>query len=144
MMALARKVVSGDEEEDAEPVEQVFAAAREAEASAEELLVDHGWRPVEVGPESVGVNGNGHHEAIGVGPTVELVLGNGHVLANGNGNGHGDEASEPQRSLFFWAEFMAEEPVKPKGRSRKPDPERRHCSSGRSAWRRSGQVNRSA
>ena len=30
------------------------------------------------------------------------------------------EASEPEYwSLFSWAEFMAEEPVKPKGRSRK-------------------------
>ena len=27
-----------------------------------------------------------------------------------------------QQSLFSWAEFMAEEPVKPKGRSRKPQP----------------------
>ena len=32
-------------------------------------------------------------------------------------NGHrDDEAPEPQQSLFSWAEFMAEEPVKPKGR----------------------------
>ena len=35
---------------------------------------------------------------------------------NGNGNGHHDEAPEPQQSLFSWAEFMAEEPVKPRGR----------------------------
>ena len=27
-----------------------------------------------------------------------------------------------QQSLFSWAEFMAEEPVKPKGRGRKPQP----------------------
>ncbi len=33
-----------------------------------------------------------------------------------------DEAPEPQQSLFSWAEFMAEEPVKPKARSRKPKP----------------------
>ena len=39
----------------------------------------------------------------------------------GNGNGHHDEAPEPQQSLFSWAEFMAEEPVKPK-RNRKPQP----------------------
>ena len=37
MMALARKIVSGDEEED-ETVEAVFAQARDAEASAEEFL----------------------------------------------------------------------------------------------------------
>ena len=43
MMALARKIVSGDEE-DGETVEEVFAQARDAEASAEELLVDDGWK----------------------------------------------------------------------------------------------------
>ena len=59
---------------------------------------------------------------VGIDPAVELVPGNGHVPANGNGNalvsvnGHPDEAEEPQQSLFSWAEFMAEEPVKPKGR----------------------------
>ena len=139
MMALARKIVSGDEEDDAETVEAVFAQARDAEATAEEYLVDDGWKVVEslpraghgVEPETVAVNsnevnGNGHH-ADGIGPSVELVLGNGHH-ANGNGhapvpvNGHHDEATERQQSLFSWAEFMAEEPVKPKGRGRKPQP----------------------
>ena len=118
MMALARRIVSGEEDE-AETVEAVFAQARDAESLAEELLVDDGWKLVEVEPEAVSVNGNGHHDAIG--PTVELGPVNGH--ANGNGNGanghHDDEALEPQQSLFSWAEFMAEEPVKPKGRSRK-------------------------
>ena len=132
MMALARKIVSGDEEEDdeAETVEEVFAQARNAEATAEELLVDGGWKLVEVEPEAVAVNGNGHHanghDAIG--PTVELALGNGHAPVNGNGavpvngNGYHDEALEPQQTLFSWAEFMAEEPVKPKGRKSKPQP----------------------
>ena len=131
MMALARKIVSGGEEEDeAETMEEVFAQARNAESEAEELLVDDGWKVVEVEPEAVAVNGNGHHDAIGIGPTVELVPANGH--ANGNGhapapvngngtNGHHDEATEPQQSLFSWAEFMAEEPVKPR-RNRKPQP----------------------
>ena len=43
---------------------------------------------------------------------------------NGNGSGHGhhDEAPEPEQSLFFWAEFTAEEPTKPKGRGRKTQP----------------------
>ena len=59
------------------------------------------------------------------GPTVELVPAGGHanghghapVLVNGNGaNGHHEEGPEPQRSLFSWAEFMAEEPVKPRDR----------------------------
>ena len=90
-MALARKVVSGEEDE-TETVEEVFGAARNAEATAEELLVDDGWKLVEVEPETVAVNGNGHHDAIG--PTVELVPvsgqanGNGHTPAPANGNGH--------------------------------------------------------
>ena len=109
-------------------MEEVFAQARNAESEAEELLVDDGWKAVEVEPETVEVNGNGHH-ADGIGPTVELVLdtghhanGNGHaaVEVNGNGNGPHDEAPEPQQTLFSWAEFMAEEPVKPKGRKQKP------------------------
>ena len=33
---------------------------------------------------------------------------------------HHDEALGPQQSLFSWAEFIAEEPVKPKGHNRKP------------------------
>ena len=38
--------------------------------------------------------------------------GNGHaaVPVNGDGDGHSDETPEPQRTLFSWAEFMAEEP----------------------------------
>ena len=76
--------------------------------------------------------GNGHHDPTDIGPTVELVPGNGHIPTNGNGNGHAavpangnghsDETPEPQQSLFSWAEFMTEEPVKPRGRSRKPQP----------------------
>ena len=133
MMALARKIVSGEEEDEAETMEEVFVQARNAESEAEELLVDDGCKPVETEPETASVNGNGHHSnghhADGIGPTVELVPANGpangHAPApvNGNGNGHhGDEAPEPQQSLFSWAEFMAEEPVKPKGRKQKPQP----------------------
>ena len=156
------------EEDDAETVEAVFAQARDAEAVGEEMLVDEGWKAVEVEPTVVEThrNGNGHPDANGVEPGVELVMGNGrhangngagraavpvngnghhangngagHAAvpvnghghhangngchANGNENGHRDEAPEPQRSLFSWAEFMAEEPVKPKSRSRKPKP----------------------
>ena len=132
MIALARKIVSGEEDSDeAETVEDVLAQARDAESAAEELLVDDGWKPVETDLEAVeslprtgyGVNGNGngHHDAIG--PTVELVLGNGHAPANGDrATGYHDEADEPQRTLFSWAEFMAEEPVKPKGRKHKQQP----------------------
>ena len=39
MIALARRIVSGEEDE-SETVEEVFAQAREAESEAEELLVD--------------------------------------------------------------------------------------------------------
>ena len=130
MMALARKIVSGGEEEEdeAETVEAVFAQARDAEAASEEFLVDDGWKVVEVEPEAVSVNGNGHH-AGDIRPTVELVLDNGnrgnengHAAVKVNGNGHHEEALKPQQSLFSWAEFMAEEPVKPKGRKSKPQP----------------------
>ena len=63
---------------------------------------------------------NGHHDPVGIGPTVELVLGNCHAKSDGNGR-HG-EAPEPQQSLFSWAEFMAEEPVV-KRRNGKPKPQ---------------------
>ena len=91
------------------------------------LLVDDGWKVVEVEPDTIGVNGNGHHanghdDLFGIGPTVELVPVNGHAPANGNDNGHHEEVDEPQQSLFSWAEFMAEEPVKPKRRNGKPQP----------------------
>ena len=127
---------------DCQTKNEVFAQARNAESEAEELLVDDGWKVVEIEPETVSVNGNGngngHHDPFGIGPTVELVPvnaqpanGNGHAPApvnslprtgyGGNGNGHHDgDAPEPQQSLFSWAEFMAEEPVKPKGRKTQP------------------------
>ena len=144
MMALARRVVSGDEEDETETVEAVFAQARDAEANAEEYLVDDDWKVVESlpraghGVEPEAVNGNGHHangnghDPVDIGPTVELVPGNGQIPSNGNGNGHAavstngkghhGEAPEPQRSSFSWAEFLAEPPVKPRGRSRKTQP----------------------
>ena len=114
-------------------MEEVFAQARDAESATEELLVDDGWKLVETEPEAAAVNGNGHHEALPIGPTVELVPASGHALVNGNGhavvsvngnggNGHDENAEEPQRSLFSWAEFIAEQPVKPKGRKRKSQP----------------------
>ena len=115
LLALARQVVNGAT--DGEPVEDVFAQAATAAAAAEELLVDDDWRTVEVEPDAVAVNGNGatgngHPEAIDLGPSVEPVL----------GNGHHDEAPAPQLSLFSWAEFVAAQPAEPKGRKRKPQP----------------------
>ena len=129
MMALARKIVSGEEEgeeDEAETVEEVFAAAQDAESEAEELLVDEGWKLVEVEPEAVSVNGNGHHangnghdDLFGVGPTVELVPLNGHKA---NGNDHHDEDPKPQQTLFSWAEFIAAEPTRPRHRRGRPQP----------------------
>ena len=114
MLALARKIVCG--EENAEPVEAVFAQARDAAASAEEYLVD-GWQAVEVEPEvdevnSSRTNGNVVCVAVAIATTVKLVL----------ENGRHEEVSETQRSLFSWAEFMVEEPVTPKSRGRRPQP----------------------
>ena len=134
MLALARQIVSGEETDaDGESVEDVFAQARDAEASAEEFLVDDDWKIVEAEPETAAVNGNGHHsngngQRDGIEATVELGLGNGHhANANGNGangDGHRDEPApaEGQQSLFSWAEFLAEEPVKPRGRNGKAKP----------------------
>ena len=92
-------------------------------------MVDEGWKIVELEPETIAVNGNGHHangdgqhDLFGIGPMVELVPVNGHSPANGNDNGRQGEPTEPQQTLFSWAEFMAEEPVKPKGRKRKAQP----------------------
>ena len=136
MMALARKIVSG-EEDDSETVNQVFAAARTAEATAEELLVDKGWRTFEVEPGVIeghrnGTNGNGAvaangngHAPKGIGPSVELVPGN---VRPPKRNcqmvpvERGGETIEPKQSLLSWAELMAEEPSKSNGRSRKPVP----------------------
>ena len=110
MLALARKIVSGEEEDaETETVEAVFAQAREDEAVAEEYLVDDGWKALESLPRA------GHG--------VETpALPSGREAVEVNGNGHHDEAPKPQQTLFSWAEFMAEEPVKPRGRGRKPQP----------------------
>ena len=106
MLALARKIVNGEEEEEGESVEDAFAQARDAEAVSEELLVDEEWHAVEVEPKKVEVHRNG----------------TGIVVETAAANGHADVVEETQQSMFSWAEFMAEEPVKPKGRSRKPQP----------------------
>ena len=119
MMALARRIVSGDEEDaDTETMEEVFTAAPAAASRAAEFLVDDDCRPVEIGPEAVRADGNGHLVAIG--NTVEFIPASGRH-ANGNGHNH-DEADKPEKTLFSWADFVAEEPVKPKRRSRRPKP----------------------
>ena len=90
MLALARKIVAGDEDTDS--VESVFAQAQQVAADAEALLVDAEWRAPE--------------------PVV--------VEVHANGNAKRDEVLEGQRSLFSWAEFMAEEPERPRRRRTEP------------------------
>ena len=106
MLALARKIVNGEEEEEGESVEDAFAQARDAEAVSEELLVDEEWHAVEVEPETVEVHRNG----------------TGIVVETAAANGHADVVEETQQSMFSWAEFMAEEPQKPARRNGKPKP----------------------
>ncbi|MXY88787.1 MAG: hypothetical protein F4Y92_08010 [Dehalococcoidia bacterium] len=94
MLALARKIVAG--EEDAGSVEAVFAQAQQVAAEAEALLVDEGWRAPEAEPAPAAV-------------------------AKAESVPH-DETGEPQRSLFSWAEFMAGEPDEPPKRRRHEAP----------------------
>ena len=89
MLALARKIVAGDE--DAGSVESVFEQARQVAAEAEALLVDDGWHA----PERAIVEA----EVVAVG------------AAAGDSR---DDAPERQRTLFSWAEFMAQESQEPK------------------------------
>ena len=106
MLALARKIVNGEEEEEGESVEDAFAQARDAEAVSEELLVDEEWHAVEVEPETVEVHRNG----------------TGIVVETAAANGHADVVEETQQSMFSLAEFMAEEPPKLSRKSGKPKP----------------------
>ena len=95
MLALARKIVAG--EEDADSVESVFAQAQQVAADAEALLVDAEW----AAPEPV---------------TAEVVK-----VGAGMDDGR-DDAGEAQRTLFSWAEFMAREPAEPTRRRRDEAP----------------------
>ena len=95
MLALARKIVSGVE--DADSVESVFAQAQQVAADAEALLVDGEWRA----PEPMAA------EAIPTGASADS---------------RRDDAGEPQRTLFSWAEFMAGEPAEPERRRRDEAP----------------------
>ena len=109
MLALARKIVNGDEEED-ESVEEVFAQARQAEALSEELLVDEGWHAVDEEAEPI--------------PAEVHRNGTSHAAAAAETGGYVGEASEAgQRSLFSWSEFLyGESEDKPSRRNGKPKP----------------------
>ena len=102
MLALARKIVAG--EEGADSVESVFEQARQVAAEAEALLVDEGWHAPE--PEPVTIEA----EAVAVGAGADALL---------------EKDGAPRRSLFSWAEFMAgesrgEPPKKPRRRDEAP------------------------
>ncbi len=100
MLALARKIVAG--EEDAGSVESVFEQARQVAAEAEALLVDEGWHAPEPEPAIVETEP---------------------VAAGGGAGEPRDHAPERQRTLFSWAEFMAgesDEPPKPRRRDEAP------------------------
>ena len=97
MLALARKIVAG--EEDAGSVESVFAQAQRVAAEAEALLVDEGWHEPE--PEPV---------AVAASMGAEPVAGS-------------EDAPMRQRTLFSWAEFMADTPDEPLARRGRRDDE---------------------
>ena len=95
MLALARKIVAGEAGE--ESVEDVFAQAQQVAADAEALLVDVEW----AAPEPV---------------AAEV------VAVEAGADAGRDDAPEPQRTLFSWAEFMAEDQVEPRPRRRDEAP----------------------
>ena len=106
MMALARKLVSG--ETDSEPVEDIFGQAQQVAAEADHLLVDADWERAEPTAEPLVL---APPSEITDETVVELVPCGGH---------HG--SPEPQQTLFSWAEFLAEQPeqAKPRGRNLRP------------------------
>ncbi len=105
MLALARKLVAGDEDSDAEAVEDIFAQAQQVAADAESLLVDDSWRPVEVTPAVPTIIGLPNIE---VEPTVAAIP-----------CGHHTGVAPEQRDLFSWAEFLSDEPTPTKRRRQK-------------------------
>ena len=95
MLALARKIVAGEEDDGS--VESVFTQAQQVAAEAEALLVDDEW----AAPETVAVE---------------------NVTVGADADEPRDDAGERQRSLFSWAEFMAGEPPEPPRRRRDEAP----------------------
>ena len=108
MLALARKLVNGADDDDAaDTVETVFAQARASENESESYLVDDGWQaPEPVAPTIVEIQ-----------PTEKAK----HSL-KAAANAEPAAADEPQRGLFSWAEFMTETAHKKKSRSHKLQP----------------------
>ena len=105
MLALARKLVAGEEDSDAEPVEDIFAQAQQVAADAESLLVDDSWRPVEPTPVVPSII---ELPKVEVDPAVAAIP-----------CGHHTGTAPQQRDLFSWAEFLSDEPKPTKNRRRK-------------------------
>ena len=105
MLALARKLVVGDEDSDAETVEDIFAQAQQVAADAESLLVDDSWRPVEPTP--------GAPTIIEL-PNVEVEQAVAAIPC-----GHHTGVAPQQQDLFSWAEFLSDEPKPTKRRRQK-------------------------
>ena len=105
MLALARKLVAGDEDSDAGSVESIFAQAQQVAADAEALLVNDSWRPVKPTPEPL---------ALPVGATVDVESSVAVIPCE-----HPTVDAPEQRDLFSWAEFLADEPQPTKRRRQK-------------------------
>ena len=114
MLALARKLVNGNEDDTADTVEAAFAHARASETESESYLVEDGWKAPESGIQTI----------------VEVTAGSdteGLEVPADHGVGHQRPDSvegdpESQRTLFSWTEFMAEATAKPKGRAGNAQP----------------------
>ncbi len=105
MLALARKLVAGEEDSDAEAVEDIFAQAQQVAADAESLLVDDSWRPVERTPEAPSI--------------IELPTAKTEPAVAVVPCGHHTGVAPQQRDLFSWAEFLSDEPTPTKHRLQK-------------------------
>ena len=106
MLALARKLVNGNEDNAADTVEAAFAHARATETESEEYLVDEGWKATEPVMPAIVENRSAKE--------TEYPL---HAAANAE-----PDTTAPQQTLFSWSEFMAEPTLKSKGRARNTQP----------------------
>ena len=106
MLALARKLVAGDEDSDAVSVESIFAQAQQVAADAESLLVDDAWRPVE--PARRRRRRSSTCRRSSVEPAVAVIP-----------CGHHTGTAPQQQDLFSWAEFLSDEPTPTKRRRQK-------------------------
>ena len=109
MLALARKLVNGNEDDAADTVEAAFAHARASETESEAYLVDDGWQAAQV--ETHGIV-----EIQTVEDAEALESAAAHVNGHDRSPNSDAEATESQRTLFSWSEFMAEPTAKLKGR----------------------------